>query len=199
MSAQTPTPKTPKRRTAAAAKAETIAPPPPPPPPPVPPTTRHVSPRALRIALAISVALNLAVLGVVAGAALHEGGMGGRGEMVRDLGFGPFGEALAPNDRRALRDWLKERAPELRAANTQRRADMIAVQAALRAQPFVPDDLRAALSAMRGRMEGQLALGHEALTAVILAMPDDERLALADRLERGLRRGGPDEGPKDKD
>ena len=196
---KTPAPKTPKAKTArkpaAATQAalpspETGAPPPPPPPPPPFPPARHVSARVLRIALAVSVGLNLSILGAVAGSFWHDGSAGGRGEMVRDLGFGPFGEALGQDDRRALREWLKARAPELRSANSQRYADLAAVQAALRAQPFDPDALRAALGAMRGRMESQLALGHEALTDVILAMPDGERLALADRLERGMRRGG---------
>ena len=198
-----PTPKTPKAKaarqtdaasqTAAPSLNNTATPPPAPPAPPNPPPNplaRHVSLRVMRIALAVSVALNLAILGVVAGSFLHQGGgMGGRGEMGRDLGFGPFGEALAPDDRRVLRDWLKARAPELRTANSQRYADLTAVQAALRAQPFDPAALRAAFEAMRGRMEDQLALGHQALTEVILAMPDAQRLALADRLERGMQRG----------
>lgn len=198
MSDTSSTPKTPKRRAATAAQVDRAELPPPPPPPPTPPQ-RLVSPRALRIALAVSVAVNLAVLGAVAGSFWHKGGMDERGAMTRDLGFGPFGEALAPEDRRALREWLKDRAPELREANTQRRADVAAVQSALRAQPFSPEALRSALNSMRGRMEGQLALGHEALTAVILAMPDAERLALADRLDRGLRQGGKDgpDGRKD--
>ncbi len=208
MSDTTPTPKPakakPTRKSAAAPQtaagdAQTAAssadlgaapPVPPPPSPPAPASARHVSPRVLRIALAVSVGLNLAVLGVVAGSLWHDGNGGGRGQMVRDLGFGPFGEALGQDDRHALREWLKGRAPELRSANAQRYADLAAVQAALRAQPFDPDALRAALGAMRGRMESQLALGHEALTDVILAMPNGERLALADRLERGMRRGG---------
>ena len=68
--------------------------------------------RAVRIALAVSVALNLAVVGVVAGAALKHGGSGH--EMERDSGFGPFSEALSREDRRALRGQILQRAPELR-------------------------------------------------------------------------------------
>ena len=206
MTDTSPTPKTPKAKTArqpaAATQAgspdlENGAPTPPAPPNPPAPPARHISPRVLRIALAVSVALNLAVLGGVAGSFLHKGGgMDGRGEMVRDLGFGPFGEALAPDDRRVLREWLKGRAPELRSANSQRYADLTAVQAALRAQPFDPAALRAAFEAMRGRMENQLALGHQALTEVILAMPDAQRLAFADRLERGMRRGREGDGKR---
>lgn len=150
---------------------------------------RHVSPRLLRAALAVSVALNLAVAGIVVGSLFHKDGARGPAAMTRDLGFGPFNEALSPQDRRALREWLQQRAPELRTANAQRRADLVALQAALRADPLVPEDLTRALDTMRARLEGQLTLGHQALGAVILAMPAGERLALAERLERGLRRG----------
>ena len=48
--------------------------------------------RGVRIALGISVALNLLVVGLVAGAVLRDGGP--RERMVRDLDFGPFTEAL---------------------------------------------------------------------------------------------------------
>lgn len=193
-----------KRRAKAAATvaakqsaSQTPAPPPPPILPPEPPeAARPASHRLLRAALAVSVALNLLVAGVVVGGLFYRGEGGGRAEMTRDLGFGPFGEALTPKDRRALREWLKTRAPELRSANMQRRADMVALQAALRAQPFDAAGLRAALSAMRARMEGQLALGHAALSKVILGMPEAERRAFADRLERGIRRGADDPGRK---
>lgn len=202
MTATTPTPKTPKR-TGKAATPPLLgndqaggAMPPPPPPPPIPPAgaggDRHVSPRLLRVALAVSVALNLLVAGIVAGAVFHKSGQGGSGAMTRDLGFGPFTEALAPEDRRALRQWLQQRAPQLRSANAQRRADIIALQSALRADPFVPQDLTRALEAMRGRLQTQLDLGHQALAEVIMAMPPAERMALADRLSRGLRRGDDD-------
>ncbi len=174
------------------------APPPPPPPPPLA-GPRQLPLRSLQLALAVSVALNLLVAGVAVGSLFHNGGMDGRAEMSRDLGFGPFGEALAPNDRRALRDYLQQKSPQLRGANKQRYADLAALQAALRAQPFDPAALTSALDGMRGRMEGQLKLGHEALAAVILRMPDQERLAMADRLERGMRRGGPGEDEKPRD
>ena len=207
MSDDTTNSPTPKRRAKAApSKAapsmaapslENAPPPPPPPPPPLPPAAgdgRHVSPRALRVALAISVALNLLVAGLALGSLFHMGGRDGRPEMTRDLAFGPFGESLRPEDRRALRDYLKARAPELRSAVGQRNRDLAAVQAALRATPFDPALFSAAIDAMRGRLEGQLTLGFDGLIEVVKNMPDPERRALADRLDRGMRRDGPDGG-----
>lgn len=156
-----------------------------------------VSPRILRLALGVSVGLNLLVAGVALGSFFHMGDRGGRPEMARDLAFGPIGESLRPEDRRALRDYLQARAPELRSANAQRRRDIAAVQSALRAQPFDLGAFEAAITAMRGRLEGQLSLGFEGLTAVVKNMPDAERLALADRLDRGLRRDAGDDARKD--
>ena len=77
--------------------------------------------RGLRIALAVSVALNLAVAGMFAGSLLkdHEDG-GPRG--VREIGFGPFSEALSREDRRALRANLMAKMPEMRLARREARA-----------------------------------------------------------------------------
>lgn len=148
----------------------------------------QVSPRLLRAALGISVAINLLVAGLVIGSLFHNGARdGSRGEMTRDLAFGPLGESLRPEDRRALRAYLQARAPELRNAAAQRRADIAAVQAALRAAPFDPGAFAAAIDAMQGRLQGQLGLGFDALKEVVSTMPEDERRAMADRLDRGLR------------
>jgi hypothetical protein len=79
--------------------------------------------RALRIALAVSVALNLAVVGLFAGMALHHGGFGPDRDGVRDLGFGPFTEALSREDRAALRQAFLAKAPDLRQARREMMAD----------------------------------------------------------------------------
>lgn len=153
--------------------------------------------RMIRTALAVSVALNLLVVGVGVGAMFHND-EAGRDEMGRDLGFGPFAEALRPEDRRALRKSLMQKSPEIRAAMALRRADMTALLAALRAVPFDGAALNGALDGMRLRLEGQLKLGHQALGDVLAAMPEAERLQVADRLERGLRRMGKKDGGVEK-
>ena len=108
--------------------------------------------RAVRIALAVSVALNLAVIGVVAGAALKHGGSGH--EMERDIGFGPFSEALSREDRRALRGQILQRAPELRSVRKDMQADTQSLLAVLRAEPFDAAGLAAVMETQRARMAG---------------------------------------------
>lgn len=146
--------------------------------------------RRLRIVLAVSVALNLLVAGLGIGAAFRGGP--NPDQMSRDLGFGPFSEALDMEQRRALRDSLMQKSPQIRGAMQQRRADLAQLLTALRAEPFDAAAMQNALATMRTRLEGQLILGQNALAEVLIAMPTAQRLKFADRLERGQRRGDKD-------
>lgn len=154
--------------------------------------------KGLRIALAVSLALNFAVIGLVAGAMLHDG-PGLRTPVVRDLGFGPYTEALSPEDRKALRRQLFERAPEIRETRRMMRDDTKALLALLRADPFDGPAFAARMQDQHSRMEMQSRLGQSLLEDFILAMPAEERHAFADRLERGLRHGAKDHDRKDRE
>lgn len=158
-------------------------------PPVAPPPVAPVGNRGLRIALALSVALNLAVVGVVAGALWRAGGDGRPSAALRDLGFGPFAAALTDEDRRALRRDFLRRAPDLRAARAEMRAEMTEVLAVLRADPFAPDRLRQALDQATARTADRMALGRGLLFDHIAAMTPEARRAFADRLERAMTRG----------
>jgi uncharacterized membrane protein len=142
--------------------------------------------RGIKIALAISVALNLAVAGLALGAWLKEGPP--RERMPRDLSFGPFSEALSPEDRRALRRAFMDRSPTFRESRTEARAEFASLLAALRASPFDPAALQSALDAVATRMADRLELGRDLIAARLMQMSDAERRAFADRLEKGLRR-----------
>ncbi len=154
-------------------------------PPNLPPAATTASGRGLKIALAVSVALNLAVAGVVAGAWMREGPARG---MPRDLSFGPFSEALGPEDRRALRTALLDRAPAFRETREAAQAEFVALLTALRASPFDPAGVQTALAAIEARNAGRLELGRSLIEARITQMSEADRLAFADRLEKGLRR-----------
>lgn len=144
--------------------------------------------RGLKIALAISVALNLAVAGLVAGVALH-GPPGGRADMVRDMGFGPFEGALSDADRDALRKVVRDRFGDIRAARRQMQADSEALLAALKADPFVPEALTSAMAAQAGHLAERLQFGSEVLRDHLLSLSDEDRRAFAERLEERMRRG----------
>ena len=140
-----------------------------------------------RMAFLVLAALNLAILGLVAGAALRDGGP--RDRMVRDLAFGPFTEALSPEDRKALRQGFLQKMPDFRADRMAMRADALALLGALRAEPYDPAALRAALDQVQGRMQARVGLGRDLLLERIDAMDPAARAAFADRLEQGLRKG----------
>lgn len=158
-------------------------------PPPVPgPTASAPAPsgsRWLKLALVASVALNLAVAGLVLGAWLGDGPRKG---MPRDLSFGPFSEALSDKDRRALRRDLLGRLGEFRTAREAARAEFADLLTALRADPFDPDALKMALAAIETRTADRLELGRSLIETRLVEMSAAERQAFADRLERGLQR-----------
>lgn len=158
-------------------------------PPPAPaspaPAPAPSGGRWLKLALVVSVGLNLAVAGLVLGARLGEGP---RRDMPRDMSFGPFSEALSDKDRRALRRDLMGRLGEFRTAREAARAEFAALVTALRADPFDPEALKAALSAIETRNADRLELGRSLIENRLVEMSTAERQAFADRLERGLQR-----------
>jgi uncharacterized membrane protein len=160
-----------------------------PPPAPKAAPPGQTGPRWMKIALVISVALNLAVAGLVLGAWLGDGPRKG---MPRDMSFGPFSEALSDADRRALRKGLMDRMGEFRTSREAARAEFETLLATLRADPFDQGAMTTALTAIETRNAERLALGRNLIATRIAEMTPDERQAFADRLERGLRRGGRD-------
>ncbi len=161
---------------------DNLTPPPPPPSPVVPRASR-----GLKIALILSVALNLAIAGLVLGAWLGDGPRKG---MPRELSFGPFSDALSDKDRRALRKGLQDRAGEFRTSREGSRAEFETLLSTLRADPFDPAAMTAALVAIETRNAERLELGRSLIETRLVEMSTAERQAFADRLEKGLRRGG---------
>lgn len=143
--------------------------------------------RGLRIAFGVSVALNLLVLGVVAGAILRDGGP--RDRMVRDLDLGPFTEALSQADRAAIRRDFVARMPEFREARRAMRGELRDLLVLLRSEPFDPEAMRQVMAGQRARMQERVDLGQELLLQRLSAMTPEARQDFADRLEDRLRRG----------
>lgn len=164
---------------------------------PPPPGPRSAN-RGIRIALAVSVALNLAVAGLVAGIVLT-GGPGRHGEfMVRDMGFGPFDSALRPQDREALRSAIRERLGDIGAARERMQEDVSGVLAALKAEPFDPAALTAAMGRQSDHLGERLKFGSTLIRDYLLTLSDADRRDLAERLEDRLRRGrGGSDSPGD--
>lgn len=158
------------------------------PTPPAPQTVPR-SGRGLRIALAVSLTLNLLVAGLVVGAWL--GGDRDRrpDTALSDIGFGPFIAALPGNERRALGKALIERAGNLRQNREELRRQFDALLGALRAEPFRIEAVQQAIAAQQARLKERAQIGEALLYQRIEAMSPAERAAFADALEHGLRRG----------
>jgi uncharacterized membrane protein len=152
-------------------------------------STAKTPSRGLRIALAVSVALNLGILGMLAGAYFNHGDSGGRGGDFRDIGFGPFTEALSREDRDALRKAFIAKMPDIREARRAMRQNQQDLLAALRAEPFDQSQLETVLAAQSDRAGAQLATGQALLKDLLIQMSPEARLGFADRLEERLSHG----------
>jgi len=142
--------------------------------------------RSLRFLLIGSLALNLLVFGVLAGAMVAARGGGGPLRGI-DLALGPVVAALEETDRRAIRADLHNREALPRPSRRDREAAMENLVAVLRREPFEPAPLSSLLDSLRARAEAAQAAGQEALIARIVAMTPQARNAFADRLEAELR------------
>lgn len=140
----------------------------------------------VKVVLVLSLGLNLAILGIVAGAVLKDG-PGHRG-MPRDLSFGPFSAAFSREDRRALRSGFIDKAPDFRSGRLAAQAEFAALLVALRADPFDPAAFQTALGAIEKRNADRLALGRALIEDRIIDLSPQDRLAFADRLEAALAR-----------
>ncbi len=134
-----------------------------------------------RIVLVLSLALNLAVVGLVAGFALRDGKNGPpRGV---ELSLGPIGQALTPDDRqaimRSLRDNREVRAPRGDGA----RGGIEVVLVVLNTEPFDPDAFLESLKQPDTRQAKLREALREALTLRVTEMSPAERAAFRDRLQ----------------
>lgn len=134
--------------------------------------------------LVLSLALNVFVLAAALGAGLRHHRTG------RDLGFGPFTEALTREDRAAMRDAFMAAAPDFRDRRRLMAEDMERLVAALRAEPWDPAAAEAVLARQGERAAERFALGRRLFLERLGQMTPGARAALADRIERAARGRG---------
>lgn len=157
---------------------------------------RPRAPVWMKLALALSLAVNLGIAGVIGGVALRRAtDPAPPVSMWRDLGPQELGlraalAALEPVDRRALRGQWRAAigAGETPPARMQRSGAVAqnpgaAVLAMLRSDTFDPAVLQDALELPQQRLARVARDGSTLLVARISAMSADERRAYADRLE----------------
>ncbi len=158
-----------------------------------PQTPKPSAPRWMKIALVVSLAMNLAVIGLVAGAAVNFRKEGGP-QMSRIDGPNPFLRAMTPEDARTMRRLLRPDASQLGASRENGRAAMQAILAQLRAETFSEAALRVAFAQIAAANSARADLGQEAIVTYLLSLDAAERAKFADRLEQSVKRGGPRRG-----
>lgn len=144
--------------------------------------------RGMRWLLIVSLALNLAVLGMI-GSWWLTWGPHHRHQMPRmEQVGGPLTRALVHEDRRAIGRALRAAYRQEGDTRGVQRARFDEMIAALRAEPFDAEAVAAQMAAQRATLQERLNLGQTLLLERLSAMEPEARAAYAERLEAELRR-----------
>ncbi|MGH1354399.1 MAG: periplasmic heavy metal sensor [Thalassovita sp.] len=145
----------------------------------------------LKVVLFASLALNLAVAGLVIGAAVKYGPRDGHRPPRVDMMMGPYTHALSRKDRREIGEKLRREYRAERPSRQEMRAQFDRVLTALRAQPFDAGVVEQLFEhQLEAGMERQ-AIGQRLLMQRLIQMSDAERADFAERLEEGLKNRKP--------
>ncbi|GAW36042.1 hypothetical protein RA2_03110 [Roseovarius sp. A-2] len=141
----------------------------------------------MRLLLVVSLAANLAVVGVVAGWALRHGGHHGHHPSRLDMAGGPLTRALSDEDRREIGQRMRQVWRETRSDQADIGTSFDALVSDLRAVPFDPARVTRRMQQHREGFAARFAMGQEVLLDHLAAMSDADRAAYADRLEKRIR------------
>ena len=145
--------------------------------------------RGLQLALGLSVALNLVLLGLIAGglARGHSGRMG-----PSDAGLGPLASALTPEDRKAMREGFLRMGQNWRAYRQAAAEDARALAAIIATEPFDRAAAQAVLDRQTQSVGQRMQASQSLLLDRIAGLSPAERQAFAARLTQALdqRKGG---------
>lgn len=142
-----------------------------------------------RILLVGSLALNLVIVGIVAGSLLSGGSKNSQTRI--DLTVGPLTRAMNTEDRDEVRAVLRDSGVFRPGDREGIRMDMQALVDVLKADDFDADAFRDTLIRQRARLQAGQDRVLEAVARQIEGMTPDARAAFADRLEQQVRRGPP--------
>ncbi|MDF0597028.1 periplasmic heavy metal sensor [Psychromarinibacter halotolerans] len=153
-----------------------------------------------RIVLILSLALNLLVVGLVAGALLHRHQLPDRPPRIADLGFGPYVRSLSREDREALGTAFKAEEGNFRERRETLRRQFEELLTALRATPYNHDAVQAIITSQQEEALASQRVGSRLFLDHLAGMSDAQRAAYADKLESDVkrwRRDGPDKRDDD--
>lgn len=144
----------------------------------------------VRILLAVSLGLNLLVIGAVAGIAIR-GGPFPHAEAPRhvaDATIGPLTRALTKEDRRAIGRAVRESGQLGGWTRRTHRQSMERMLMLLQATPFDDGAFRAELEGTITGLQGRMASASQALVVRLTEMSEADRAAFAARVEAAMAR-----------
>lgn len=145
--------------------------------------------RSTRWLLIGSLALNLLVIGAVAGAVLSGGPRRDSPPGERMISS-PYVNAFERDDKRAMRDAMRKRLPRRSVMMAANSGDYATFVKLLRATPFDPVQATKVMDGQMARVAETTKLGRDLAIDRLAAMSADERAAYADRLEEQIQHMG---------
>lgn len=157
--------------------------------------TKSRSRRWVRVVLAVSLGLNLLVVGLVGGAYFRVVKHTGAGEfpppevrVMRELGMGPFLSAFPHEQKRQMARQLREQVGTFRLNREALVTELGAMLEALRAEPYDHAALEVLIDRQKARISTRAETARNILLNQISSMTPEERLEFAGRLEHSLSR-----------
>lgn len=142
------------------------------------------TPRWIKIALILSVAVNLGIAGVIGGAALRAPEIQ-RNNLEAPEGVAMLARAMPPSHQRELRELLRDRRGDLRPDRQELKNLRERFIIVLRAEPFDIDALREVFADQREMLSKLTAAGHNSVVDQIEKMtPQDRERYILRLLER---------------
>lgn len=144
----------------------------------------------LKALLGMSLALNLVVVGIVAGGVVRQGGWSEKGHRMPALGsFGtPYMQALPRQNRREIMKAMRGQAVVEIPSRKERRAMFFEVLSSLRAVPFERSALETTIQRQSDTSVTIQTTAQKAWVDHVSAMSDNERMAYADAVEEVMHR-----------
>ncbi len=139
------------------------------------------TPRWVKIALIVSVAVNLGIAGVIGGAALRAPEIR-HNKVEAPEGVAMLARAMPPAHQRELREELRNRRGDLRPDREELRSLRDRFIVALRAEPFDIDAVNAVFADQRAMLSKLTAAGHESVIEQIEKMSQKDRERYIQRL-----------------
>ena len=143
-----------------------------------------------RVVLVLSLALNLAIVGLVAGFS-YRSSVNGKPPQRYEVGLGPLGQALTREQRREIGEKLRGNQDVRRQSHRETIRIMNQIAEIVRTEPLDRGALQSVLGTGSQRLEDLQNAALEALLAQIEEMDADERLEFAARIDEISKRRRP--------